>query len=223
MPFSLVPVRPAGAVTVQVFLDFLSPAKLNLIELDVAAWRQQLRMPATVPDRQAFHDLCFSLYLNYQEVFHQAVPPAIPGRSELESSSPSLRAEAREALVVLDRWGSEAFAFVKKHAGDEQLGEEEIRCRTGREGGCYRFADRIAESVQKYHMEVYLRRVFYELLPPNDYELRLRLATELLQHYGQVLFPHDQLQHPVVFAANFETFIRAFVNQLHVMRKAWRV
>lgn len=204
-------------------MDLLSPAKLNLISLDVKQWREHVHVPVMVATREEFRDLYFALYRSYQQTFPHTAPPGRPSSTALESGPPALRRQAQEDLIIYERWRAESFAFVTQHLGADHLDEHERRCLTGREGGAITFADELAEALEKYHTELYLRRVFYDAFAPWDYETRLRLATELLDHYGRYLFPEDTLQHPVLFAANFEHFIRAFINQLHVIRKAWRV
>lgn len=194
-----------GRVTLEQILDLLNLDELDALDARVKQMRESFTCPYQIRDYDEYKYWLQEYWMVYMKWFYGADYKAV-GITELDG---------------LTR--QHAFALIEQSLGGErQMKTAERDAIAGRNGGLISIIDQITEGLGKIALKNYINFVFVELIPHGDYELRERLAKELLNKYGPTLFPGERLQPSWYFAANLEAFIEGFVMHLHGLRKQWR-
>jgi hypothetical protein len=198
-------VEESGRVSLEQIFDLLSLDELDALDARVKQMRESFPCPYQVRDYDEYKHWLEEYWILYMKWFYGADYKAV-GITELDG---------------LTR--QHAFALIEQSLGGErQMKTAERDAIAGRNGGLIAIIDQITEGLGKLALKNYISFVFFELIPHNDYELRERLAKELINKYGPVLFPGERLQPSWHLAANLEAFIEGFVMHLHGLRKQWR-
>ena len=149
-------------------LPCLNPDILDQVAGQVRMTREAFSCPYTARDHADFHDVLFRFWVHYQRTFFHFDFSTVPDVSLAKSA---------------------AHEFLERHLGGYTggLATAEANAIAGREGGLIAIVDALTEGICKLHTKMYVTSVFTDLVPPNDWDLRFRLAEELLKKFGPFL------------------------------------
>jgi hypothetical protein len=195
----------SGRVTLQQIFDLLSLDELDALDARVKQMRESFPCPYKVSDYDEYKHWLEEYWMLYMKWFCAA----------------DYKAVGIEELDALTR--QRAYQFIEQTlGGDQQMYTAERDAIAGRNGGLIAIIDQITEALGKLVLKNYISYVFFDLVPRGDFELRDRLAKELIEKYGPVLFPGERLVPYYILGNNLEAFIEGFVMHLHGLRKQWR-
>ena len=196
--------RAGVGLTVHIddLIPYLNPDIFDAVAGQVRLSREWFPCPYTVLDHAAFHEVLFHFWMHYQRTFFELDYANVPD-------------------VALAR--STAHEFLQQHLGGYPGGirTAEANAIAGREGGMIGVVDALTEGICKLHTKMYVDSVFKELVPPNDWDLRFRLAAEILNKYGPLL-EGEHLLPAEVCGVKLEEFVMTVVNIMHELRKKVR-
>jgi hypothetical protein len=220
-------VRPkegAAPITLTQILTLLHPDNpdgIAGIERDVKELRETFDCPYVVPDYEHFKEVLFRFFRHFHITYYgAAITP--PSPRDLVSTDLMVKSEALERASLYQHWKRQSHQFCERYLGHQEIHNAERSAITGRDGGVIAIIDKITDAILKEHIEIYVHSVFYEFIPSSDFDLRYRLAAELMSKYGQYLFPDEELLHPMVAATNLEAFVSNFSKMLHGLRRIVR-
>jgi hypothetical protein len=175
-------------------MKLLSFEHLEPIELEVRAFREKHAAQPTVRNHEEFRDAMIAFHTEYERTFHlRENNKCMPPESTLQ--------------------------FLRQHIKD--LDTAERNSITGRDRGLIGVLDDLTDALVRQALETHLDFVLTEYVP-NDDDMRLWLAEELLRIYGPALFPGEKLRPAHVLAVNIETTLKNFAMNIHTLRKQWR-
>jgi hypothetical protein len=193
---------PSRVVHIDDLIPCLNPDIFDQVAGQVRMTRETFPCPYVVRDHDEFHDVLFHYWMHYQRTFFHLDHANVPD-------------------VSLARGA--AYEFVQQHLKGYSGGlrTAEANAIAGREGGMILVVDSLTEGICTLHTKMYVDAVFNELVPPNDWGLRFRLAAELLHKYG-ACFEGVPLQPVEVYGANLEEYVMTVVKIMHEMQKKVR-
>ncbi|HEY3439717.1 MAG TPA: hypothetical protein VGK29_03150 [Paludibaculum sp.] len=192
-------------------LECLTPEVFDEIEAKLRRMREAFHCELIVSDFEGFKDVIFEYHNLYHKTFYNADLKSLPDQA-------FARNEAYEfALRNMTKYNP---SLQRRHARD--LHEQERNAITGRNGGMISVIDEFTDALVQLHITTRIELVFFDLIPPSDYDTRFRLADELLQKYGTILFRDKELVHHAIIAMNLQEFVTSFVMTLRDLRRSWQ-
>lgn len=94
-------------------------------------------------------------------------------------------------------------------------------CKDGLNGGVLRCLDTLCEGLKQQAVERYIRDVFDRYIPPDDWDLKVRLVVEFILRYDKLLPGIDKTR-PERYAHDIETLIRAVLRITKDMARDYR-
>lgn len=84
----------------------------------------------------------------------------------------------------------------------------------GTNGGMRHVLDVLTDGLKTEAIELHVRSVFDRHVAPNDWEGKVALIGEFLQHYGPMLPRSIRVDTPARYAQNYQELIQAYVDGL---------
>lgn len=172
---------------VKAILDMLHPDVIGeRVEYVLNMLRENYRVPKYIADD--FHDCARIIVGFYQYLYAGWLGTDVVMPYELALS------QVKELL--------------SKKGGFANLVKNSLR---GREGGLIGAIDSLVDSFKEVAVSQYVDGVVTHFVDPLDFELKMDLAEEYLEKYARHVLPNEELIHPGLLAANFESIIKYHV------------
>jgi len=198
-------------VTIDDILECLQPEAFDAIEAKLRRVREAFNCPLTVANYEAFKDVIFEYHILYFKTFYNADLKQLADQDFARYDAYNF------ALRNMTKYNP---GLQRRHARD--LHEQERNAITGRNGGMISVIDDLTDALVQLHSQSHIELVFFDLIAPSDYETRFRLAQELVEKYGPVLFPDKKIVHYAIIGCNLQEFVASFVTHLRELRRTWQ-
>lgn len=181
-------------VSLQEALALLDPVRLSM-EIEMPHEEARLSFsgaPALVRSEREFHELVGSYFAHHQG--RVTLGPGItwdfqPGAFAIELLN-----------RVMNREGGAAAAYRK--------------CLTGMDGGVRSVLDAMADTLKRDSVSREMTRIFTTVIPWLDYEAKVSLVQELLDHMAGMIPEEFKSRRPEELAMQFEILLQGYAQTL---------